>query len=139
LVSQKHINLGLSSGANVFDKQYCHDSLFQCVGNYQLHYNDCVPQLMYDLIQVIENIVKQQSSSICVFSSVPSLPLKPLDRRVAIGIDQTSNYVTLQKFTPLTDWSSSTTIKVEAKMVDLESTQHASTFLQWDKGNCYIF
>ncbi|AES87592.1 transmembrane protein, putative [Medicago truncatula] len=110
------------------------NNLLMQLRNDQLHYSDCVPQLMSDLIQVIENIVKQQSSSIYVFSSVPSMPLKPLDRRVAIGIDQPSDYVTLQKFTPLTDWSSSTMIKVEAKMMDLESTQHASTFLQWDKG-----
>ncbi|MCI30770.1 cysteine-rich polycomb-like protein, partial [Trifolium medium] len=29
LVSQEHVNLGSSSGADAFDKQYCHDSLPQ--------------------------------------------------------------------------------------------------------------
>jgi len=64
---------------------------------------------------------------------------KPLDRRVATSIDQPYDYVTLQKIPPLMDWSSSTTIIVEAKMMDLESIQRATTFLQLDKGSYYIF
>jgi len=48
-----------------------------------------------------------------------SPPLKPSDRHVTTSIDQPFDYVTLQKFPPLTDWSSSTTIKVKAKMMDL--------------------
>jgi hypothetical protein len=50
-----------------------------------------------------------------------------------------TDYVTLQNFTPQMDWSPSTTSKVDAKMMDLESIWHATTFLQWDKGTCYIF
>jgi len=59
--------------------------------------------------------------------SPPLLPKKPLNRRVATGIDQPSNYVTLKNFTPLTNWLYSTMIKVEAKMMDIESIQHATS------------
>jgi hypothetical protein len=101
---------------------------------------------------LIENTIKQKSSSIYIFPLVPSLPLKqsglqsplslpkkPLDRRVVTDIDQPSEYVNLQKFPLLRYWSSSTTIKVKAKMIGLEIIQHATTFLQWHKGKCYIF
>jgi len=44
------------------------------------------------------------------------------------------NYITLQKFTPLTDLSSSTTNKVAAKMKNLETNQHATIFFQWNPG-----
>jgi hypothetical protein len=98
---------------------------------------------MLDSNQVIENTAKKQSLSIYVFPSVPSPPLKPPDlqspppmlkkppdTRVVTSIDQPYDYVTLQKFPPLMDWSSSTTIIVEAKMMDLESIQRATAFLQ---------
>ena len=42
--------------------------------------------------------------------STPPLPKKPPDGHVATSIDQPSDYVILQKLSPLTDWSSSTTI-----------------------------
>ncbi|CAJ2674979.1 unnamed protein product [Trifolium pratense] len=54
LVSQEHVNLGSSSGADAFDKQYCNDSLPQCVGNDQRHQSDCKPQLMPDPIQDVK-------------------------------------------------------------------------------------
>jgi len=42
--------------------------------------------------------------------STPPLPKKPPDGHVATSIDQPSDYVILQKLSPLTDWSSRTTI-----------------------------
>lgn len=74
LVSQEHINLGSSSGADVFDKQYCHDSLPQCAGNDQQHQSDCAPQLMPDPIQAVkefENCSEMVSSSQVNSENIP--------------------------------------------------------------------
>jgi len=42
--------------------------------------------------------------------SQPPVPKKPPDRHVATSIDQPSDYVILQKLSPLMGWSSSTTV-----------------------------
>ncbi|GAU15107.1 hypothetical protein TSUD_08450, partial [Trifolium subterraneum] len=54
LVSQEHINLESSAGADASDKKYCHDSLPQCAGNDRRHHSDCTPQLMPDPIQDVK-------------------------------------------------------------------------------------
>ncbi|KEH27235.1 hypothetical protein MTR_6g090435 [Medicago truncatula] len=54
----------------------------------------------------------------------PHMPKKPPDRRVATDIDQPSDYITLQKFTPLSELSFSTMIKVEATDVLFFKSNH---------------